>query len=70
MITGLASLSFLAFGPPPETPDWGAMLGGEGHQHMEMKPDLALWPGLRLTINVWSLGMFGDTVRDLLDPKC
>ena len=36
---------------------------------MEMAPWLALWPGLALTITVYSLNMFGDAVRDLLDPR-
>ena len=36
---------------------------------MEMAPRLALWPGLCLTIVVYSLNMFGDAVRDLLDPR-
>ena len=36
---------------------------------MEMAPYLALWPGLALTITVYSLNMFGDAVRDLLDPR-
>ncbi len=38
-------------------------------QYMEMAPRLALWPGLCLTIVVYSLNMFGDAVRDLLDPR-
>ena len=36
---------------------------------METAPWLALWPGLFLTITVYSLNMFGDAVRDLLDPR-
>ena len=36
---------------------------------MEMAPWLALWPGLALTITVYCLNMFGDAVRDLLDPR-
>ena len=36
---------------------------------MDIAPHLALWPGLALTITVWSLNMFGDAVRDLLDPR-
>ena len=36
---------------------------------MEQAPWLALWPGLCLTITVYSLNMFGDAVRDLLDPR-
>ncbi len=36
---------------------------------MEIAPRLAFWPGLCLTIVVYSLNMFGDAVRDLLDPR-
>ena len=64
-----ASLSFLGFGLPLQIPSWGGMLSREGRQYMEMAPRLALWPGLCLTIVVYSLNMFGDAVRDLLDPR-
>ena len=64
-----ASLSFLGFGLPLQIPSWGGMLSREGRQYMEMAPRLALWPGLCLTVVVYSLNMFGDAVRDLLDPR-
>ena len=69
VILSLASLGFLGFGLPPATPDWGGMLSREGRQHMEVAPWLALWPGLALTITIYSLNMFGDALRDLLDPR-
>ena len=69
VIIGAASLSFLGFGLPPATPDWGGMLSREGRQYMEVAPRLALLPGLCLTITVYSLNMFGDAMRDLLDPR-
>ena len=47
----------------------GGMLSREGRRYMEVAPHLALWPGLCLTIVVYSLNMFGDAVRDLLDPR-
>ena len=50
-------------------PDWGGLLSREGRQYMEIAPRLAFWPGLCLTITVFSLNMFGDAVRDLLDPR-
>ena len=68
-IISAASLSFLGYGLPVQIPDWGAMLSREGRQYMESAPWLALWPGLCLTITVYSLNMFGDAVRDLLDPR-
>ena len=69
VILTLASLGFLGFGLPPEIPDWGGLLSQEGRRFMDIAPHLALWPGLALTITVWSLNMFGDAVRDLLDPR-
>ena len=64
-----AGLSFLGFGLPPEIPSWGGMLSGEGRRYMEVKPELALLPGLALTIVIYGINMFGDAVRDLLDPR-
>ena len=69
VILSLASLSFLGFGLPPAIPDWGGMLSAEGRRYMEAAPRLALFPGLCLTIVVYSLNMFGDALRDLLDPR-
>ena len=45
------------------------MLSHEGRLFMEMKPALALWPGLCLTVVVYGVNMFGDAMRDLLDPR-
>ena len=69
VIISEASLSFLGFGLPIEVPSWGAMLSREGREFMEQAPWLALWPGFALTITVYSLNMFGDALRDLLDPR-
>ena len=69
VIMALAALGFLGFGLPPTIPDWGGMLSREGRKYMEQAPWLALWPGLCLTITIYSLNMFGDAVRDLLDPR-
>ena len=69
VIMAEASLSFLGFGLPPKIPSWGALLSREGRRYMEVAPWLALWPGLALTITVYSLNMFGDAMRDLLDPR-
>ena len=66
---GVAALSFLGYGLPLGTPEWGGMLSQEGRIYMEAAPRLALWPGLCLTIVVYSLNMFGDAMRDLLDPR-
>lgn len=64
-----ASLSFLGFGVPPGVPSWGSMLSQEGRLYMEIEPMLAIWPGFVLTLVVWGTNMFGDALRDLLDPR-
>ena len=69
VIISEASLSFLGFGLPVGVPSWGGMLSREGRVYMEMAPWLAIWPGVCLTVVVYSLNMFGDAVRDLLDPR-
>ena len=69
VIISEASLSFLGFGLPPQIPSWGGMLSREGRHYMEQAPWLALWPGLCLTIVVYSFNMVGDAMRDLLDPR-
>ena len=69
VIIAEASLSFLGFGLPITVPSWGGMLSREGRQYMEIAPWLALFPGLALTITVYCFNMFGDAMRDLLDPR-
>ena len=69
VILAEASLSFLGFGLPVKVPSWGGMLSREGRRFMEQAPWLALWPGLYLTIVVYSFNMLGDAMRDLLDPR-
>ena len=64
-----ASLSFLGFGLPLSVPSWGGLLSREGRRYMRVAPWLAMWPGIFLTIVVYSFNMFGDAVRDLLDPR-
>ena len=64
-----ASLSFLGFGLPLDVPSWGGLLSREGRRYMQVAPWLAMWPGIFLTIVVYSLNMFGDAMRDLLDPR-
>ena len=69
VILAEASLSFLGFGLPGKVPSWGGMLSREGRRFMEQAPWLALWPGLCLTVVVYSFNMLGDALRDLLDPR-
>ncbi|MBA7678045.1 Glutathione transport system permease protein GsiD [subsurface metagenome] len=64
-----ASLSFLGFGIPPPVPSWGGMLSGIGREYMFQAPWMVIWPGLALATVVYGINMFGDAVRDLLDPR-
>jgi peptide/nickel transport system permease protein len=64
-----ASLSFLGYGIPPPVPSWGGMLGGMGRSYMFLAPWMVLWPGLALSVVVYGVNMFGDALRDLLDPR-
>jgi peptide/nickel transport system permease protein len=63
-----ASISFLGYGIPPPIPSWGGMLS-QSRLDMLNAPWLALWPGLALAIVVYGINMFGDALRDLLDPR-
>jgi len=64
-----ASLSFLGYGIPAPTPSWGGMLSQSGRDHMFQAPWMVIWPGLALSTVVYGINMFGDAVRDLLDPR-
>lgn len=69
VILAEAGLSFLGLGVPPPQPTWGGMLAGSGRAYMYVGPWLALAPGLCLTVVVFSVNIFGDALRDLLDPR-
>jgi len=69
MIMVEASLSFLGFGIPPPAPTWGGMLSIDGLRFFIKCPWLSIFPGLALAFVVYGVNMFGDAVRDLLDPK-
>ena len=64
-----SGLSFLGLGVPPPAPTWGGLLSGSGRTYMFQGPWLALAPGLCLTILVYAINVFGDALRDLLDPR-
>ena len=64
-----ATLSFLGFGVPPPHPTWGGMLSVQGLSYMYQAPWLALWPGVAISAAVFGFNMFGDALRDLLDPR-
>jgi peptide/nickel transport system permease protein len=64
-----AALSFLGYGLDPPFPTWGQMLNLEGRQYMRTQVGLALYPGLAIGLLVFSFNLFGDALRDVLDPR-
>lgn len=64
-----ASLSFLGLGVPPPAPSWGGMLAGRARQYYAVAPWLAIWPGVAISLAVYGFNLFGDAIRDVLDPR-
>jgi peptide/nickel transport system permease protein len=64
-----ASLSFLGVGNQPPTPSWGLMLSGSALSYAEKAPWIALFPGIAISLGVFGFNLFGDSLRDALDPK-
>lgn len=64
-----AGLSFLGLGIAPPTATWGGMLSKDGRTYMYEAWWLAVFPGLALTAVVYGVNMWGDAIRDLLDPR-
>ena len=67
-ILGIAGLSYLGLGVAPPTPEWGAMLNS-AKSYMRDAWHITVFPGLAITVAVLSLNLFGDGLRDALDPK-
>jgi peptide/nickel transport system permease protein/nickel transport system permease protein len=63
----LAGLSFLGFGIQPPAPEWGAMIN-EGRQQLQTAPWLMIYPGLAIFTTVVIFNLWGDSLRDVLDP--
>lgn len=68
MMMEIAGLSFLGFGAQPPTPEWGLMLN-EGRQYIQTAPWLMFYPGLAIFIVVAIFNLWGDSLRDVLDPR-
>ncbi len=64
-----ASLSYLGLGVQEPTPAWGLMLQGGAEEYAESAPWVAVFPGLAITLAVFGFNLFGDAVRDTLDPR-
>jgi peptide/nickel transport system permease protein len=64
-----ASLSYLGLGVQEPTPAWGLMLQGGAEEYAESAPWVAVFPGLAIALAVFGFNLFGDGVRDALDPK-
>jgi len=64
-----SSLSFLGLGVQEPTPAWGLMLRGAAVDFAEAAPWMALFPGLAISLAVFAFNLFGDSLRDALDPK-
>jgi peptide/nickel transport system permease protein len=62
-----AALGFLGLGAQPPQPEWGAMLS-EGRQYLQIAPHVAAFPGLSILFLVLGFNLFGDGLRDTLDP--
>ncbi len=63
-----AALSFLGVGVPPYVPSWGVILA-EGRLYIQQAPWLVLYPGVAIMLTIFGLNLFGDGLRDMLDPK-
>lgn len=67
-ISAASSLSVLGMGVLPPAPEWGAMLS-EGRLHFLAYPHLLLFPGLCIAMTIFAVNLFGDSLRDAIDPK-
>ncbi|MFW5898534.1 MAG: ABC transporter permease [Candidatus Saliniplasma sp.] len=68
VIITLASLSFLGLGAQPPTPEWGLMITS-GREYFLTNPWVATFPGIAIFIMVFAFNVFGDGLRDIIDPR-
>lgn len=64
-----AQLSFLGLGVQQPEPSWGGMLSGSARDYFVLAPWMAIWPGVGLSLAVYGFNLFGDAIRDVLDPR-
>jgi peptide/nickel transport system permease protein len=64
-----ASLSFLGLGIPEPYPSWGRMLSESAAEYVRTAPWLVIFPGIAISLAVFGTNLFGDALRDILDPR-
>ena len=64
-----ASLSFLGLGVPEPHPSWGRMLSESAAEYVRVAPWLVIFPGVAISLAVFGTNLFGDALRDILDPR-
>jgi len=64
-----AALSYLGLGAAEPTPSWGLMLSGSALSYSEKAPWIPIFPGIAISLGVFGFNLFGDSLRDTLDPK-
>jgi peptide/nickel transport system permease protein len=64
-----AALSYLGLGAAEPTPSWGLMLSGSALSYAEKAPWIPIFPGIAISLGVFGFNLFGDSLRDALDPK-
>src|SRR5216683_2854547 len=64
-----AALSYLGLGVQEPVPAWGLMLQGGAEEYATTAPWIAIFPGLAIMLTVFGINLFGDSMRDVLDPK-
>ena len=64
-----ASLSFLGLGVPPPAASWGRDLFGSAQKFAELAPWMPIMPGIAISLTVYGFNLFGDAIRDVLDPR-
>ena len=69
VIVAEAGLAFLGLGIPPPSPSWGGMLNVGARGYMEAAPWMVLFPGIALSVGVFTFALLGDALRDVLDPR-
>lgn len=68
IILAAAGLGFLGLGPPPPTPEWGAMIN-DGRFFLRTAPGLTLWPGVAILVTILAFNLLGEGLQEQLSPR-